>query len=125
VRSLRYHRFMKRLFALFFLFWLAASPGVRAASQDEDYVRIYNLIQLADSLNETGQTAHALAKYLEAQTALKRFQTVNPIWNAKVINFRLKYLESKITPLATSMSVTNAPPKPATNAVPPAARTEF
>src|ERR1041385_2481173 len=116
---------MKPLLALFFLFWLAALPASRAASLDEQYVGIYNLIQLADSLNETGQPAPALAKYLEAQTALKKFQTANPDWNPKVIQFRLKYLESKITPLATNMTATNAPPKSAANALPPPARTEF
>ena len=116
---------MKRFFALVVLFWLAVLPGVRAESQDEQYVRIYNLIQQADSLNESGQTTQALAKYLEAQTALKRFQTVNPDWNIKVINFRIKYLESKITPLATKMSATNAPPVSPTNVPVPVAKTEF
>jgi len=116
---------MKRFLALVVLFLLAGFPEANAESQDEQYVRIYNLIQQADSLNETGQTALALAKYLEAQTALKRFQTVNPGWNAKVINFRLKYLESKITPLATKTSVTNAPSISTTNTPPPAAKTEF
>jgi tetratricopeptide (TPR) repeat protein len=118
-------KIMKRLFALAVLFCLAVLPEVRAESQDEQYVRIYNLIQQADSLNESGQTTQALAKYLEAQTALKRFQTVNPDWNTKVINFRLKYLESKITPLATKIPAPNAPPVPPANVPVPAAKTEF
>jgi tetratricopeptide (TPR) repeat protein len=114
-------KIMKRSLALVVLLFLAGLPEARAESQDEQYVRIYNLIQQADSLNEPGQAVQALAKYLEAQTALKKFQAINPDWNAKVVKFRLKYLESQITPLVTRSSETHAPPPAAT----PAPKTEF
>src|SRR5690349_1068534 len=44
---------MKRLVALVVFWCLAMAPEVRAESQDEQYVGIYNLIQQADSLNES------------------------------------------------------------------------
>jgi len=108
-----------------FILVLAVSPGANAQSQDELYVQIYNLIQQGDALSDTGQTAPALAKYLEAQTALKKLQAASPDWNVNVVNFRLKYLESKITPLATRGSSTNAPPVSSTDAVPSVPKAEF
>ena len=63
---------------------------------DDQYVRIYNLIQEADKLNSGGQPSEALPKYLEAQTALQRFQKGYPDWNPKVISFRLNYVAAKI-----------------------------
>ncbi|MBI3848812.1 MAG: tetratricopeptide repeat protein [Verrucomicrobia bacterium] len=116
---------MKRLVALVVLVLLAALPEVRAESQDEQYVAIYNSIQQADYLNEAGQMTQALAKYLEAQTALKRFQAVNPEWNTKVVSFRLKYLEAKIIPLASRTPATNVPPGTVTIVPPAAPKTEF
>ncbi len=109
---------MKHLFALLTL--LAA--GIVAASgqgYDDQYVRIYNLIQQADALGASGKSDLALPKYLEAQTSLQRIQKLNPTWQPKVVNFRLRYLEEKISdipgaksgssPVVTTLSIVGTP----------------
>src|SRR5260370_41316801 len=77
--------------ALFVALWTAY-----AEDPDDQYLRIYMLIQQADSLNTTGQAVPALAKYREAQAALQFFQRDNPSWNVKVVSFRMNYLGEKL-----------------------------
>src|SRR5882724_13056885 len=91
---------MKRFYVLLAL--LASLLGARAEGPDDQYVRIYNLIQQADSLQANGQPSQALAKYLEAQSGLQRFRKGYPEWNVKVVNFRINYLAAKVAALAGS-----------------------
>jgi hypothetical protein len=79
---------------------LLASSGARAEGPDDQYIRIYTLIQEADKLNSSGQPSEALPKYLEAQTALQRFQAGYPDWNVRVIKFRVSYVAGKIAALS-------------------------
>src|ERR1041385_7805872 len=85
---------MKWSFALA-LTLLLAPLCARADALDDQYVRIYNLIQEADLLNSNGQINQSLSKYLEAQNALQKFHRIKPDWNPKVVNFRLSYLNPK------------------------------
>lgn len=86
---------MNRLFVV--LISLAFGAVVAAAqSPEEQYVRIYNLIQQADALRASGQPEPALAKYLEANTALSQIQRIYPEWQSNVVKFRLRYLAEKI-----------------------------
>jgi cytochrome c-type biogenesis protein CcmH/NrfG len=79
--------------------WLAW-VGLQAVETPEDaYVRIYYLIQEADSLNAKGELQKAVARYLEAQAALRKLKTLYPTWQEKVVNFRLNYIASKLDPL--------------------------
>jgi hypothetical protein len=99
---------MKRLFAIAVLL-LVVLPGVRADGPDDQYIQIYDLIQEGDSLSAT-QPTQAQAKYMEAQTALQKFQKIYPGWNDRVVNFRLSYLASKITIVSASAAgASNAP----------------
>jgi Tfp pilus assembly protein PilF len=77
----------------------AVAASARAQSVDDQYVRIYNLIQDANS-SEGAEPAQALAKYREALAALQKFQGINPDWNAQVVKFRATYLATKIAELA-------------------------
>ncbi|HET7624849.1 MAG TPA: tetratricopeptide repeat protein [Verrucomicrobiae bacterium] len=89
-----------------------------AHAQDDQYFRIYSLIQEGDSF-ETAQPARALGKYLQAETMLRDFQKVYPEWNSNVVQYRLDYLALKtaeiktrfpgITPPAAGGSQTNQP----------------
>jgi tetratricopeptide (TPR) repeat protein len=109
---------MKRLFGIVVLL-LVLVPCIHADGPDDQYVQIYNLIQEGDSLTAT-QSTQALAKYTEAQTALRRFQKVYPGWNERVVNFRLNYIASKITILsANTAGVSNAPVAVQPPTVPP------
>src|SRR5438093_2282430 len=109
-------RTVKRFWLIVLL--LATLSVALADSPDEEYVRIYDLIQEADSLSRDGQTTQARAKYLQAQTDLQTFQKANPSWNPKVVSYRLKYLAAKI-PVAPAKT---APPasstKPSSPSVP-------
>ncbi|MDB6110055.1 MAG: Tetratricopeptide 2 repeat protein [Pedosphaera sp.] len=110
---------MKKLFIVALFTVLALSPGARAEGPDDQYVGIYNLIQQADSLTEKGQLAQAMTKYLEAQSALKKFQAGYPGWNVKVVNYRLNYLGTKIIQISSNtppaLVVPRAPVIPGTN----------
>lgn len=99
---------MKRVILLLACSLLAALPAAQAEGADDDFIRIYNLIQEADSLSESGQGREALGKYREAQTGLKNLQSVYPSWNKIVVNYRLNYVASKLEPLAQKFSTTNA-----------------
>src|ERR1041384_2194256 len=96
---------------------LAAIPAAQGDGLDYQYVQIFNLIQEADTLNNNYPN-RALAKYLEAQTALQRLKSGSPDWNSNVVSFRLNYLGAKITALsgkapapaeALATAKTNAP----------------
>jgi tetratricopeptide (TPR) repeat protein len=122
---------MKRLLP-YLLLWLAVVPlPARAEGPDDQYVRIYGLIQAGDELSTSDQASTALAKYVEAQTTLQQFQKVYPDWNPKVVNFRLNYLAAKISAVTTRApaapppthrpQATTAPVQPATAPNPVAA----
>src|SRR5262249_48820039 len=95
------------------------SPSLtaRADGTDDQYVKIYSTIQDADIYENNGQANMALTKYVEAQTALQRFQKLYPEWNVKVVNYRLGYVASKNTPLPP-----RAPPPPPAPAPPAPAK---
>jgi len=86
---------MKRSLALVLALMLATLCA-RADALDDQYVRIYNLIQEGDLFSNNGQVNQSLSKYLEAQNALQKFHRINPDWNTKVVNFRLNYLNAKV-----------------------------
>ena len=104
---------MKQLFRAAILCVLMASPAAWAQTADDQYVGIYNAIQQADVLAESGQWTSALAKYSDAQTYLNQFQTVNPDWNTNIVAYRLKYLSLKIAAVSSKI------PKPAPAAAAP------
>jgi tetratricopeptide (TPR) repeat protein len=85
---------MTRLLVIALLLWCGVTSW--AQSTDEQYVRIYNLIQQGDALEAAGKPEEALPKYLEANTALKQIKQVYPTWNPVVVNYRLRYLAAKI-----------------------------
>jgi tetratricopeptide (TPR) repeat protein len=94
---------MNRICALLLVF--AAVISIHAqGGPDEQYVRIYQLIQEADRLNDSGQGRSAAAKYVEAQEALTRFRGLYPGWNERVINYRLNYVATKLAPLSAALT---------------------
>src|SRR6267378_7894801 len=92
----------------------------QADERDDEYVRIFNLVQDGDSLNTSGQTDKALAKYHQALTALQKFQTSYPDWNAKTVSYRLNYLVEKIDALSQkgSTAAASGPPSGTSAAAP-------
>ncbi|MCU0786203.1 MAG: hypothetical protein MUF81_19580, partial [Verrucomicrobia bacterium] len=108
---------MKRLLALVALALAVTLLPASAEGPDDQYVHFYYLMQQADILNSSDQPADALAKYLEAQTALLKIQKVYPDWNVKVVNFRLNYLASRISAVTDKVPAPTAPPATAAPAV--------
>ncbi len=111
---------MKRFCFLLSAFLLFLPFRVNADGPDDEYVQIYNLIQQGDSASAAGQKEQARAAYSEAAVALKKFKAAYPNWNAQVIEFRSRYVESKlgaIEPRPAPTGVVPTQPKP-TAAVP-------
>lgn len=95
---------------------LALRPAL-AETPDDQYLRIYGIIEQGDALQATGQADQALAKYREALAALQGFERDHRDWNPKLVAYRFKYLGDKVAALSAP------PPAPAkTNA--PAANQE-
>src|SRR3974377_848768 len=94
--GLGYDVSMKRLFALAGLAAVVLLSPARTQGQDDEYVRIYNLIQQGDSLSSLNKPGEGAAKYQEAQTALQRLQRGYPHWNVSVVNYRMNYLAARI-----------------------------
>ena len=99
--------------SIFFAILLTLLPAVMVAQEvpEDRYIAIYDLIQQADGLTESGgagNAADAQAKYSQAQTSLKKFQDDFPAWNVKIVNFRLNYLATKLNKPATA--ATETPP---------------
>lgn len=121
---LRYPARMKALLAVVVVMLALALPPAFAQGPDDQYIGIYTMIQQADGLATTGQTSAAIARYLEAQAALKKLQKAYPNWSPKVIDFRLNYIASKIAEATTRLPAVTAPgpvtvPKPAPAAAVP------
>ena len=103
---------MKFFFAIAIFLAVALTQAQAQEGPDEQYVAIYNRIQQADSFQSLSQTRQALDGYVEAQTALQKFQKVFPDWDQKIVSYRLDYLAGKIAALTAQFpTATNTPPQ--------------
>lgn len=93
---------MKSVLVLCTLLVLALFANFEARGQEDQYLQIYRLIQDGDNLRDSAQ---ALARYLEAQSALQSFQKLYPDWNNKVVTYRLNYLTSRIADVSSRTPV--------------------
>jgi tetratricopeptide (TPR) repeat protein len=75
---------------------LCGSAVTRAEAPDDEYVRIYNLIQQADALAEGGRVELASQKYSEALTGLDRVRKAYPGWNEQLVQFRMNYVTENL-----------------------------
>jgi Flp pilus assembly protein TadD len=108
-----YHAFMKSVLAIVVLV-LAGFVSSQAQSPDDQYLRIYGLMQEADTISSTGNPADALAKYTEAKTQLERLKQGFPDWSPRVVSFRLNYLEGRISTLSSKVPQSTTTPVLAT-----------
>src|SRR2546426_3108806 len=105
---------MHRFVSLIGIGLLTVLSQARAEEPDDEYVRIYNLVQQADGLMASGQSSEAKEKYREAQNSLQTFQKGRPDWHPQVVQFRLRYLAEKLQPLSADVgSRTETPEKAA------------
>lgn len=107
--------------------WLMIWPAL-AQSPDDQFIKIYNLIQQADTLRGSGQNQAARERYLEARDLLVRLRAEHPAWNPKILDYRLGYVAEHIGPGALPADrapTSSTTPKPATpTAAAPSARAE-
>jgi len=82
------------------LILLPAVARAQAPDPEEQYVRIFNIIQQADTLKANGQTGPALEKYRQARTNLVNFKRDNADWNPTAVNYRLNDVAQKISDLS-------------------------
>ncbi|HOX03485.1 MAG TPA: tetratricopeptide repeat protein [Candidatus Paceibacterota bacterium] len=119
---------MKRVL-LCLTFWLGLGMAwTLADGPDDQYVRIYSMIQDADARNESGEPRAAYEKYVAAQTALKSLQLTYPDWHPTVVKYRLDYIGARLAklgvvapPAETAPAAAPAPGTPAAAAAPAAA----
>src|SRR2546425_2948984 len=110
------------LLAVTLLALFCGSAFSRAEGPDDEYVRIYNLIQQADALAESGRSELARQKYSEAHTELDRVQKAYPGRNEQVVQFRLNYVMEKLGLAKTAEKPTRR--EPAEKATPASAEPE-
>ena len=75
---------------------IVLAAAARADGPDDQFIVVYNLIQQGD------KAADRLASYrlyAEAQDGLRRIQKGYPVWNERVINYRLRYCADKLAAL--------------------------
>ena len=79
---------------------LLATSLARAKDPDQEYIRIYEWVAEAETLNQEGKTQTATEIYRKAQIALTKLQAESPDWNKDVVKFRLNYLNEKLAAAA-------------------------
>jgi hypothetical protein len=107
---------MNRAIWLFAAIFCLSLLLAQAESQEEQYVRIYNLVEQGDSFNAQGKSVEALSRYREAGGMLRRLKKTYPDWNEKMVDYRLGYLANKITalqPVAATAAAKKDAAKPA------------
>jgi hypothetical protein len=89
---------MKPILTIAMMCLLATAAALRADTlpAEDQYFDIYSLILKGDRLVEKGRMDAARTNYLEAATELKKFQEDFPLWNTKVVKYRINYLETKL-----------------------------
>lgn len=79
-----------------------------ATENDDRYFKIYGIIERADTFAKGGATQQALAKYREAETALRELKQIYPTYNPKLVTARLKYLSERVAELSKPPVVAGA-----------------
>jgi chromosome segregation ATPase len=83
------------------------------AGPDDDFITIYNLIQVTDSQNSAGRVVDAREGYLKAQQLLRQLQKSYPAWNERVIAYRLRYVAEKLAAIPETPADAPKPADPA------------
>ena len=108
---------MKYFSGLFIIAFLLNSWPAQADEAEDQYLHVISLADQADTLKTGGKAGPALAKYQEAQTALRTFQKNHPRWNMNVVSYRLNYLSENIAALSGNSSSAAAASAPSDSQV--------
>lgn len=91
--------FMRSLIGTTVLFLVLGMTGFAQESPQDQYLKIYLLIQEADKLETAGQKASARERYQVSYDQLRKLQQANPQWEPTIVKFRLKYTLDKVEQL--------------------------
>lgn len=105
---------MKRMVWFLVLGLALVGPGrLTGAGPDDDFLRIYALIQQGDTFYQNNRPGEARARYQEALRLLLEFEKNYPGWNEALIRFRKQYLQERIgAPAPAPAPTTTAPARP-------------
>jgi len=91
------------------------AAGHAATTPQDQFLKIYFLLQDADRLEQKGQYASARSRYTEVADQLSDLKRNNPDWEPSIVNFRIKFARDKIAALADKA---DANPSPTLNPTP-------
>jgi tetratricopeptide (TPR) repeat protein len=76
--------------------WWVPVLGHTAASPQDDYLQIYDMIQYGDRLATAGQNSQGREKFETALSRLEKLKNENPEWEPTIVKYRIKYLNEKL-----------------------------
>ncbi len=84
----------------YFLIWsFLLLAWIVNAGPDDDYIAVYRALSSADTEQLQGHTTLARRQFQEARERLLALHKAYPSWNEKVVGFRLRYIDEKLTEL--------------------------
>ncbi|MEM7284647.1 MAG: hypothetical protein AAF438_23885, partial [Pseudomonadota bacterium] len=83
---------------------LLIQTGFSQELPQDQYLKIYLLIQEADKLEPAGQKSSAYERYKVSNLRLKEMQDKFPNWQPSIVQFRIKYTDDKINLLANEVN---------------------
>lgn len=95
-----YRSSLRWLYVVLALGLTGLTTSLALEDPDEVYLRVYKMIERADTLKQNGQSESATLKYQEAQTNLMQFKKSFPGWNNKLVAYRLNYIGEGIAALS-------------------------
>ncbi len=87
--------------------------GVALGGPDDDYIAVYRILSNADAEQIQGHSREARRNFQEARERLLVLHKAYPSWNEKVVGFRLRYIEEKLTQLGPEDPGSPPPSQPA------------
>lgn len=78
---------------------LAPAPLEASTTPQDQYLRIYLLIQEAEKLEIGGQKASARERYKIALERLQSLQQAHPNWESTIVKYRIKFCSEKVEAL--------------------------
>ncbi|MBX3735002.1 MAG: hypothetical protein KF791_20695 [Verrucomicrobiae bacterium] len=88
---------------------LLACAGLVWAGPDDDFVEIYQLVQVSDAHRAAGRNEEARAGYEQARVQLLQLKKDHPTWNERVIAYRIRYVDEKLSLLPDPAPAVAAP----------------
>ncbi|SDU15899.1 hypothetical protein SAMN05444156_2316 [Verrucomicrobium sp. GAS474] len=108
------------LLALFTFFGSFEVGHAATLTPQDQFLKIYFLLQDADRMEQKGQYASSRSRYTEVADQLSDLKKNYPDWEPSIVNFRIKFARDKIAQLADKADSNPSPtltptPKPAAN----------